>query len=173
MALNWPNTLTLIRFLLIPLFILVYFSSHPYHNEWAFVILLTAGLTDVVDGYLARRNNQVTQLGVMLDPLADKLMMLTVILSFLFSGRIDWWAAFIFFVRDAAMIISSAVFHFRGKKTVPANIFGKATTVMFYIAFLFVMFDLAYAGIILWSVILFSFVTSLIYLLKFRVMNSG
>ncbi|MBO8171982.1 MAG: CDP-alcohol phosphatidyltransferase family protein [Bacillaceae bacterium] len=168
---NWPNALTFARFLLIPLFIYIYFSPHPYHNELAFLVLLSAGLTDVIDGYLARKNNQVTQLGIMLDPLADKLMMLTVVLSFLISGRIDLWAALIFFFRDAAMIVSSFIFHLQGKKTVPANFFGKLTTVLFYIAFLFVMFDLAYSSEIMWGVILFSFITSVIYLFKFRLIN--
>lgn len=168
---NWPNMLTFSRFLLIPVFIFVYFSNAMNHTELAFMVLLIAGLTDVVDGYLARKTGRVTQLGIMLDPLADKLMMLTVILSLLVSGVIELWAALIFFIRDAGMILSSAIFHFRGKKTVPANIFGKITTVLFYVAFLFVMFGLPYGKQILWSVILFSFVTSAIYIFKFRILN--
>ncbi len=71
---NLPNTLTLLRFFFIPLYLFLYFSEIPGRIYWAFGVLLLAGLTDVIDGYLARRNKQVTQLGIMLDPLADKLI---------------------------------------------------------------------------------------------------
>ena len=122
---NLPNALTLIRFFFIPLYLFLYFSEIPGRIYWAFGVLLLAGLTDVIDGYLARRNKQVTQLGIMLDPLADKLMMLAVFLSLLISQRISLWAALAIFARDLGMIFGSALFHFRGKKTVPAKSVGQ------------------------------------------------
>ncbi len=107
----------------------------------------------------------------MMDPLADKLMMMAVIASLFLTERISVWAALFFFARDAGMIVASAFFHFRGKKTVPANAFGKITTVLFYIAFPMVMYRFQYGELILWTAILFSFVTAAIYLVKFRLMN--
>jgi len=159
----------MVRFLLIPLFVVVFFSGNEII---AFGIFLLAGVTDVVDGYLARKNNQVTELGKMLDPLADKLMMLTAIVSLLISGKISWLVAGVIFFRDAAMIISSVFFHFvKGKKTVPANILGKLTTVFFYIAILFITFELPFHSQFLWFVVAFAFLTSAIYISEFRRMN--
>jgi cardiolipin synthase len=168
---NIPNALTVFRIALIPLYLYIFFSPFPYHIEIAFSVLILAGITDVVDGYIARKYKQVTTFGSMMDPLADKLMMMAVIASLFLTERISVWAALFFFVRDLAMIAFSAFFHFRGKKTVPANAFGKLTTVLFYIAFPLVMFRYEYGEIILWSAIAFSFVTSAIYLAKFRLLN--
>lgn len=137
----------------------------------AFLVLLLAGLTDVLDGYIARRRHLVTQLGSMLDPLADKSMMITVILSLVFSDMISWEAAIAMFLRDAGMIVGSAIFHFRGKQTVPANAMGKLTTVLYYIAILLIVFQLPYAHLYLWFVIIVSFLTSLIYIFQFNLLN--
>jgi cardiolipin synthase (CMP-forming) len=168
---NLPNTLTLFRFLFIPLYLFLYFSDIPGRVYWAFGVLLLAGLTDVIDGYLARRNHQVTQLGIMLDPLADKLMMLAVFLSLLISQRISLWAALAIFARDLGMIFGSAFFHFRGMKTVPANFLGKLTTVLFYVALFLLLFDYPNAEDFLWIVIALSFVTFFIYLFQFKMLN--
>lgn len=168
---NVPNMITLFRFTLIPLYLVLFFSDIPGRMVWAFGILLVAGLTDVIDGFLARRNNQVTQLGSMLDPLADKLMMLAVFLSLLLTQRISTVAAVAIFIRDLGMIIATAFFHFRGKTTVPANLMGKLTTVLYYVALPLLMFDQPGAEQFLWGVIGFSFLTSFIYFFQFQSLN--
>lgn len=165
---NVPNLLTLCRFLLIPVYIAVFAAGHV---EWAFVIVLAAGLTDILDGYIARTRGLVTRAGEMLDPLADKCMMITVILSLMIAGYIPWFAAVPIFLRDAGMIVGSAIFHFRGKRTVPANAMGKLTTVLYYLAVLFIVLRLDFAIAYLWFVIAFSFVTSAIYIFKFQKLN--
>lgn len=166
--LNLPNLLTLLRFVLIPVYLYVFFAGH---GRWALLIVLLAGLTDVLDGHLARKNGQITELGIMLDPLADKLMMLTVFLSLLYSKMIPILAAAAMIFRDAGMIVFSAVFLFRGKKTVPANIMGKLTTVLYYIAVLLIVFEVDFAVKYLWAVIAISFLTTLIYVFSFRRLN--
>lgn len=168
---NLPNLLTMFRFILIPVYLLVFFSDIPGRMYWALGIILFAGLTDVVDGYLARKYQQVTELGIMLDPLADKLMMIAVFLSLLISGKISVWAAVAIFFRDFAMILSSAIFHLRGKKTVPANGLGKMTTFLFYIALFLLLFNYSVANNFLWFVILLSYITSLIYMLQLKTIN--
>ncbi|MBW7455242.1 CDP-alcohol phosphatidyltransferase family protein [Paenibacillus sepulcri] len=165
---NLPNMLTMLRFILIPVYVFIFAAGHMIT---AFFIMVAAGLTDILDGYLARRNNQVTNLGSMLDPLADKTMMITVILSLLFTGLISWSAGAAIFIRDLGMIIGSAFFHFRGKKTVPANWMGKLTTVLYYVAIMFIFFELSYATAYLWAVIIFSFITSFIYIFLFVALN--
>jgi cardiolipin synthase len=169
---NVPNLITIGRFFFIPLFIVLFFSNIDHANLLSFIVLVLAGCSDMLDGYLARKNNQITELGKLLDPLADKLMMITVILAFVIDGRITWLAAGIFFLRDVGMIVTSAFFHFNSKKNVPAsNIFGKATTVFFYIALLLIMFEWPYHSETLWAAIIFSFFTSLIYLINFKRIN--
>jgi cardiolipin synthase len=167
-AVNLPNALTSVRFVLIPIYLFVFFSGHV---KIAFFIMVVAGITDVLDGYLARTRGQITAIGSMLDPLADKTMMLAVILSLLFSHKIPWAAGAAIFIRDAGMIAGSAFFHFRGKKTVPANTMGKLTTILYYLAILMVVYELPYAAEYLWLVIAFSFVTSIIYIIKFKLLN--
>ncbi|MDF2815784.1 MAG: CDP-diacylglycerol--glycerol-3-phosphate 3-phosphatidyltransferase [Paenibacillus sp.] len=165
---NLPNLLTVCRFILIPIYICFYSLGHI---KTAFAIVVLAGVTDVLDGYLARKRGQITQLGIMLDPLADKCMMLTVVLSLLLTGRIPWPAAVAMFIREAGMIASSAFFHFRGKRTVPANTMGKVATVLFYFAFLFVFFDHPLGIFVLWAAVGLSFVASFIYIFLFKSLN--
>jgi len=168
---NLPNTLTLIRFVFVPIYLVLFFSEIPGRIYWAIGIVLFAGLTDVIDGYIARRYQQVTQLGIMLDPLADKCMMLAVILSLLLTFKMSVWETVAIFVREACMIIFSAIFHFQGMKTVPANILGKATTFMFYFVLILLMLDIVWARPLLWVVIGISFIASLIYVYEFVVLN--
>jgi len=165
---NLPNLLTVCRFFLIPVYLLVFEAGYV---RSAFFVLLLAGMTDVLDGYIARKKKLVTQLGSMLDPLADKMMMITVILSLVWSRMISWEAALAMFLRDAGMIVGSAIFHFRGKQTVPANAMGKLTTVLYYVAILLIIFQLPYANAYLWFVIIVSFVTSTIYAFQFYFLN--
>jgi len=158
----------MLRFALIPVYISVFASGQMIGS---FVIVVTAGLTDILDGYLARKHGQVTTVGAMLDPLADKTMMITVILSLLITGYIPWSAGAAIFIRDLGMIAGSAFFHFRGKKTVPANWMGKLTTVLYYFAIMFIFFELPFARTYLWGVIIFSFITSFIYIFLFVALN--
>lgn len=168
--LNLPNLLTGVRFVLIPVYLLVFFDGYTIT---AFLVLLIAGVTDVLDGYIARHKGKITQIGSMLDPLADKTMMLAVMVSLLISEMIPWSAAIAMLIRDAGMIAGSAFFHFRGKKTVPANTMGKLTTILYYVAILLIMFEVPYAVSYLWFVIGFSFLTSFIYIAKFKSLNRG
>ncbi|NQX61955.1 CDP-alcohol phosphatidyltransferase family protein [Paenibacillus qinlingensis] len=162
--------LTISRFVLIPVYLVLFFNGYI---RTSFIILLVAGLTDILDGYIARTRKLITPMGVMLDPLADKCMMIAVILSLLISEMIPWQAALAMFIRDAGMIIGSAFFHFRGKLTVPANVMGKLTTVLYYFAILFIVFEFTYAITYLWYVIGVSFLTSFIYIFQFLLLNRG
>lgn len=164
---NIPNLITIARFFFIPLYFVLFFSDLALANLYAFLIIILAGLSDILDGYLARKNNQITDLGQLLDPLADKLMMLAVILSFVIDNRISWLAAGVFFFRDIAMIVASAFFHLKKYKILAANVLGKATTVFFYFAFVLLMFQLPYGQEVLWAAILFSFVSSIVYTKNF------
>lgn len=165
---NVPIFLTLCRFAMIPLFIAFFVNDQIMI---AFGILLLAGLTDILDGYIARRTKQVTQLGKMLDPLADKLMMMVAVLSLVIASYIPWEAAIAMFVREIGMIVSSAIFYLRGKKPVPANLMGKATTVLYFFAIFFIVMQFSFATVFLWGVIVIAFITSFIYISQFKILN--
>ncbi|MFC5469650.1 CDP-diacylglycerol--glycerol-3-phosphate 3-phosphatidyltransferase [Cohnella suwonensis] len=166
--LNVPNMLTMSRFALIPVFMLLYLNDQSIA---ALIVLLAAGLTDFLDGYIARRSGQVTITGSLLDPLADKLMMLCVVLALLIKSVLPLLAFIVLVFREAAMIILTAYFYFKGLKTVPANFFGKATTVIYYIAITLLFFELSGGVEVLWFGIALSFVASFVYLMKFKSLN--
>lgn len=165
---NVPNILTMSRFALIPLFLTLYLNGSSIA---ALITVLAAGATDILDGFIARRSGQITVTGIMLDPLADKLMMLAIVAALLIKGRIPWEAVAFMGFREIGMIASAAVFHFRGLKTVPANMLGKATTVVYYGAIVLLLLDLQGGIPLLWSGIGLSFLTTAIYFMQFRHLN--
>jgi cardiolipin synthase len=130
---NLPNILTLFRLFLIPVFVLVFFSPIENSLITSITIFLVAGATDVLDGYIARKYNLVTKWGMVLDPLADKLMLLTVLVSLAIEDYAPAWIVAIIAMKEVFMIIS-AMFLFRNNTVIPSNIFGKASTLLFYLS---------------------------------------
>ena len=165
---NLPNMLTMLRFALIPVYLVVFANGHMVS---AFLVITAAGVTDILDGHIARSRGLTTPAGALLDPLADKTMLIAVIVSLLAADIIPWTAAALLFARDLGMIAGSAFFHFKGKKTVQANWMGKLTTVLFYAALMFIFLELPYAMPVLWFAIAFSLATSVMYIVKFQALN--
>lgn len=172
---NLPNTLTLVRLVLVPVYLWAFFVTSSPHKVGALLILMVAGATDVLDGQIARRRGLVTQTGQLLDPLADKLMMLAVLFSLLASHRVPWLVAGLLVLRDAAMIVGSIVVYVQGKRVIPkANFWGKLTTVFYYITICVVI--LAWpsqtAGIpLLWFTVCLSYMTSILYLRSMKIID--
>ncbi|AJY74544.1 CDP-alcohol phosphatidyltransferase family protein [Paenibacillus beijingensis] len=162
---NLPNLLTSIRFLLIPVYVVVFMNGQLISS---FLIMTAAGLTDILDGYIARKRGQITRIGILLDPLADKLMLITVVLSLMWTEMIPWSAAVLMFVRDLTMIAIAAFFHFRGRMPTPANRLGKATTALYYAAIMLIFFRAPYGTALLWAAVASSYVSSFVYLLAHR-----
>ena len=98
----------------------------------ALVVFLVAGLTDVVDGYLARRNNWITDLGKILDPFADKLMQCTVLVCLLVDGLIPWWFVVPFFAKELFMLIIGFFIIRKRDVVVVSKWYGKLTVCIFY-----------------------------------------
>ena len=124
---NIPNCLTLIRIALLPV---VVWRFRKGDSMGALIVYLLAMLTDAVDGFIARRYNQVTALGKLLDPLADKLSLVTLIALFVADGRIPLWLMGIILLKEVAMVVGGAVALKRGI-VVYALPIGKITTVAF------------------------------------------
>lgn len=136
---NVPNILTVLRFLLIPLF--AGCLSTRYYVA-AVIVFLAGGLTDVLDGYIARKFNMVTSWGKIADPLADKLMQLTamVILSIVLK-LVPIELIAIVLAKEIFMGIGALVLYRQFKYVVSANWYGKATTVVFYLAIVMMLFN--------------------------------
>jgi CDP-diacylglycerol--glycerol-3-phosphate 3-phosphatidyltransferase len=102
-ALNLPNLLTLTRILLIPVFVILFATPTPDRSLSAAVIFAVAALTDLLDGYLARRSGQVTALGKLLDPIADKLLVLSALILFVNVDRVSALVAILIIAREVAV----------------------------------------------------------------------
>ncbi|MBI5197472.1 MAG: CDP-diacylglycerol--glycerol-3-phosphate 3-phosphatidyltransferase [Nitrospirae bacterium] len=100
---NLPNLITLLRILLIPIFILIFSDPSPDRAYWAAAIFLFASLTDWADGYIARKWSQVTLMGKLLDPIADKLLILSALILLVDFERVASWIAIVIIGRELAV----------------------------------------------------------------------
>lgn len=158
--LNIPNMLTMLRIALLPIII---WRFRLGDLRGALVFYLAAMITDAADGLLARRLNQITSLGKLLDPLADKLSLLTLLMLFAQEGQISTVLLRLVFVRELILIIGSAA-ALRTGIVVSALPIGKLTTFVFIISMTsrFLAYD-KLADISLWSSVLLSFAALLWY----------
>ena len=125
-----PNILTVIRFLLIPLIIIACVQSQYII---AIIILTISGLTDILDGYIARKYELVSDFGKLMDPLADKATQISLLTTLFIKGMIPIWILVIVVVKEFCMV-SGASFLYGKELVVSSKWYGKLATVLFYIA---------------------------------------
>ena len=126
---NIPNTLSIIRVALVPCFVVAFFLCPQELFYVPLIIFVVASLTDVVDGFIARKANMITKYGVVLDPLADKLLKIAVLLCFGIAYIIPLWISICMVSLDIAMIVTG-IFLFKKQITIPSNLLGKLGTVI-------------------------------------------
>lgn len=161
---NIPNALTLIRFLLIGLFVYLFFNdSLEYNTLWSFLVFIIAGATDILDGFIARRYNLITKWGKLMDPLADKSMLLTVLICLYIEGTVPLWIILIIGLKELLMIGGAAFLYRNRNVVVQANFYGKLATVLFYFAITALTFDIPYAGFVLFIAVLSTILAFLQY----------
>ena len=102
-SINLPNFITLTRILLIPVFVVLFATPTPNRSLSAGLVFVVAALTDLLDGYLARRNGQVTTLGKLLDPIADKLLVLSALILLVNVDRVSALVAILIIAREVAV----------------------------------------------------------------------
>lgn len=100
---NLPNKLTMMRVILIPVYLVLWHLDFAFNNYAALAVFVVASLTDFLDGYIARKNNLVTDFGKFMDPLADKMLVLTAMTCFCAMGRFPDWALVIVMAREFAV----------------------------------------------------------------------
>lgn len=129
MRLNLPNILTISRIIITPVFLLaILMESLPHRFLIACIIFSIGSITDAVDGYLARKNKQITNFGKFLDPIADKILTTSALLAFMSMGFCNIWIVMIVLVREFA-IASVRMIAATNGVVIPANIWGKIKTV--------------------------------------------
>lgn len=151
---NLPNIITFFRLALAPIAILI-MVYYP-HSYWVTgIILLIAGISDILDGHLARSRDEVSTLGTMLDPVADKVLMTGILVVLALRDEVKPAVVSVLIIKELALLFGGLLLWKRAKKAIPASVLGKGATLFLYIgvlSYLFGFYALSwfiYAGVIL------------------------
>lgn len=145
---NLPNKLTLFRIILVPIMVIISFFNIPGSflgistTMWILeIIFIIASITDKLDGHLARKNNQITNFGKFLDPIADKILVVATMIMFVEFGKLPAWIPIIVIFREFAVSGYRLIAVQSEGKVVAANIWGKTKTVTQMIAIILMFLD--------------------------------
>ncbi len=123
-----PNYITLVRVVLVPIFINL--MIYDYY-EWAFLVFAAACVSDALDGMLARLTKSKTELGAFLDPMADKLLIISAFITLVLIGRLHVWLVILVVSRDVILALGSVILYLTGHELkIQPSIIGKVTTVL-------------------------------------------
>ncbi|HLN75914.1 MAG TPA: CDP-alcohol phosphatidyltransferase family protein [Nocardioidaceae bacterium] len=132
-VLTIPNIISIIRLAGVPLFLWLVLG--PEADGWALAVLMLSGVTDWLDGYLARKLNQTSKFGQVLDPVADRLYILAVVVGLAWRDIIPWWLAILLPARDLLLWGLVPFLRTRGYHALPVHFLGKAATANLLYAF--------------------------------------
>jgi cardiolipin synthase len=148
--LNWPNLVTVVRILFIPVF--VYLAVSTLHRALAAWLLGFLGATDYLDGYLARRLNQVSELGKILDPVCDRLLMISAVLVVAGVGAVPWWFAGVTLAREILVSVATLALAAMGAARIDVLWWGKTSTFALMTAYpLFLLTSQKYGHAATWQ----------------------
>ncbi len=138
-----PNILSIIRIILVPIIVWTYFDKNIENNYLvAFLLVILSGFTDVCDGVIARKFNLITDIGKILDPIADKLTQFAVVCCIAITNEMMRVVAVVIFAKELLMLIGAVIFVKDGNETPYARWWGKITTVVLYATMLlFILSD--------------------------------
>jgi CDP-diacylglycerol---glycerol-3-phosphate 3-phosphatidyltransferase len=127
--LNVPNVLTVVRILLVPVLVVALLAKTGNGDLLAAVVFALASVTDAVDGHLARSRNSVTTFGKLMDPIADKLLIVAALVALVSLGRLEAWVAMVIIAREFAVTVLRAAAGAQQGLVISASPFGKLKTV--------------------------------------------
>lgn len=173
---NIPNKLTILRIILVPIFVVLMLTRIPYGGSLAAAIFVIAALTDSLDGYLARKWKQTTKLGAILDPLADKLLITAALISLVELGRLPGWIAIVIIGREFAVTGLRVVKAEEGI-IIPASKLGKLKTISQVTAVLLIIIQNLYhplAGLalgewVMYIAVVITVISGIEYFQKFKI----
>ncbi len=160
-----PIAITLFRFFL--LFPTLYFLQEEQKNL-AGVLVIVAGVSDWLDGGMARKTNQVSKLGVLLDPLVDKIFVLGVLSYFLYVNEVGLLPFVLILIRELSVSFLRSISVEKGY-TMPASYLGKAKAFFEFITLIALCFELAYINVLLWISVLLAYLSMYDYAIKYAV----
>ncbi len=128
-----PNALSFLRLLGVPLFLWLVLGPHA--DGWAVALLIVSGATDWLDGKIARATGQISRLGQLLDPLADRLYIAATLVGLALRGLVPWWLVVLLLARDLVLAVFLAALKRRGVTGLPVHFLGKAATFNLLFAF--------------------------------------
>lgn len=165
--LNVANIITIYRILLVPFFVYSYYVvDKGNYNIFSALIILISGLTDFLDGYVARKYNMITELGKILDPIADKLTQFVVSIILAFTYPLFYVPLFLFMVKDGLLLIGGYyIFKKNGRHIDQAKLPGKIATLIFFVcSFILITFRCpSHISNILISITIMSSFIALVY----------
>lgn len=167
---NLPNLLTALRILIIPVFG-YYLCVGSYIT--AAVLFLVGGLTDVLDGYVARKYNLITAFGKIADPVADKLMQLTALTILALQHKISIIILAVIIAKELLMGAGSILLYKRRKYVVAANWYGKLSTIIFYMAIVMEIFEAPFADIFIIIALILAVFALVMYALNYKRINTS
>ena len=162
-----PNMLTALRISLVPMMIYSYLYMRQNGEMIAFLIFIFSGITDIADGYIARKYNMITKIGTVLDPLADKMMLVAVLTIFSLTNKISYWILIIMALKELFMILSAYFLYSSEDIVIPANIYGKISTIMFYISSLAIMVELSIGSFFMNIFVVLNLISLFVYFYRF------
>ncbi len=166
-----PNCLTIFRILLVPAFLAAFFCF-PEQGLWAAGILLLSGVTDVCDGWIARKFHQTSQLGKILDPFADKLTQLSVCVCLAIRHKEFIIILCLLILKEFIMLIAGFQLIRKGVKLPSSRWFGKVSTVVFYLAMTYIVYQTDISNlklaVLAWISVLFAVAAFIQYIPEYR-----
>ena len=163
-----PNLLSIFRICLVPVFFVVYFSDTHETNLYPVIIYAFAAFSDFLDGFIARKFKASSKLGMVLDPLGDKLMTISVMLCITIDGIIPFWAVLVAGIKEILMAVGGFIMHKSAHADImPSNILGKISTVVFFLVCVTLMLFRDIPGIAAVALISFAILLTLIALASY------
>jgi cardiolipin synthase len=147
-VLTVPNVLSFLRLALVPVFLWLIIDGS---DAWALLVLAVSSLTDFLDGWIARRFNQITRLGQLLDPAADRLYIFAALVGLAWRELVPWWIVAVIVGRDVFLLGLGVVLANQGFGPLPVHLLGKVATFCLFYALPMIMLGQAFPELSWWS----------------------
>jgi CDP-diacylglycerol--glycerol-3-phosphate 3-phosphatidyltransferase len=164
---NTANKITLLRIILVPVFLIFIAVKIPYGVYIATAVFIIAAVTEKLDGYIARSRNQITTLGKFMDPLADKLLVSSALISLTELGRLPAWVVMIIIAREFAVTGLRSIAASDGT-IISSSWWGKLKTTIQIIAITAALINLPYYNILIWLAVAITIISGVDYFYKNR-----
>ena len=164
---NLPNKLTILRVLMVPVFIVFMLTDlgGKFNNIIALVLFVTASLTDLLDGYMARKNNLVTNFGKFMDPLADKLLVCSALICFVATEQLPAWMVIVIIAREFIISGFRLIASDEGV-VIAASYWGKVKTTVQMVMIIALLIEFPYAMVIAWVAVALTVISLVDYIAK-------